>query len=480
MNILFVAAEVAPFIKTGGLADVAGALPPALRRLGHDARIVMPRFQRIRESNITQSGPIAAGFLPVAEHQEELRIWKTMLGDTPVYLLDIPAAFERPAIYGDHDDDRRFILFARGVMALLQHLREVEGWQPDIVNANDWHAGLVPNYIKTFYAYTFGHVATIYTIHNLAYQGQYSPFTLALAGLSGAGMVERHAGHGLHHQFNFMARGIIYSDLISTVSPTYANEILTSEYGEGLDELLGSRRDSLVGILNGIDFDSFNPATDRHIAANYSASDPTGKAACKAALQAECGLTIDPDRPLIGMVTRLAEQKGLDLLDATMPWLLDQTDAQLVILGTGSKHLEWVYSNHANANPQRVNVHLRFDAALAQRIYAGSDIFLMPSRYEPGGLGQLIALRYGSIPVVRATGGLNDTVREGWDGNGFRFHPYESRYLIDALARCLSSYQDQDGWAILRERGMREDHSWESSAREYVGMYEWALRKIGR
>jgi starch synthase len=475
MNVLFVSAEVTPLLKTGGLADVAGALPPALRRLGHDARIVMPRYRQIREGKAPQSGPIAATFLPVGERQEELRVWTTMLGETPVYLLDIPAAFERVAIYGEGDDDRRFILFARGVLALMQHLREIDGWQPEVVNANDWHAGLVPNYLKTFYRYTFGHIASVYTIHNLAYQGMCSPATLGLAGLSEGGMVE--ANVGLYDQFNFMARGIMYADIVSTVSPTYAQEILTPEYGERLDGMLRTRQDHLAGILNGIDYEFFNPATDPHIAAHYSADNIAGKAICKAALQRECGFAVDPARPLLGMVTRLVEQKGLDLLDGIMGWLIGQTDAQLVLLGSGQPYLEQAFAQHMRQRPDRVNVQLRFDAALAQRIYAGCDAFLMPSRYEPGGLGQLIALRYGTVPIVRATGGLNDTVIEGYDGNGFRFHPYEPRYLSEAIARCLTSFRDTVGWPILRARGMREDHSWESSAREYVGLYQWASRE---
>ncbi|GAB4210890.1 MAG: glycogen synthase GlgA [Roseiflexaceae bacterium] len=474
MNVLFVASEVTPLIKTGGLADVAGALPPALRRLGHDVRIVMPRYQRIRQSKTPQAGPITGAFLPVGERQEEMRVVTTQLGDTPIYMLDIPAAFERPTTYGDPDDDRRFILFARGIMALMIHLRESTGWQPHVVHCNDWHAGLVANYLKTYYSYTFGHIATVYTIHNLAYQGVFNSFTLHLSGLAQDGFVEGRAGPAFQNQFNFMARGLIYSDLINTVSPTYAEEILTPEYGEGLDGLLRERRNRLSGILNGIDYSFFNPEIDSHITMNYSADDMRGKPICKAALQKECGFPEEAERPLLGMVTRLAEQKGLDLLDGVMPWLLAETDAQLVLLGSGQPYIEQAFANYMRAYPQRVNVQLRFDAALAQRIYAGCDAFLMPSRYEPGGLGQLIALRYGTVPVVRATGGLNDTVREGWDGNGFRFHPYEARYLQDAMARCLAAFRDTAGWDTLRRRGMREDHSWDASARVYVDLYERA------
>jgi starch synthase len=474
MNVLFVAAEVAPLIKVGGLADVAGALPAMLRRMGHDVRIVMPRYRQLRERGVQQSGPLAATFLPIGERQEEMRAWRTSIGETPVYLIDAPAAFERATIYGDGDDDRRFILFARGVLALMQHLREVEGWQPEVVHANDWHAGLVPNYLKTFYSYTFGHIGCVFTIHNLAYQGVFTPFTLHLAGLSEVGMVEERAGPAFQGQFNFMARALIYSDVISTVSPTYAHEIMGSEYGEHLDGLLRSRRDRVAGILNGIDVEVFDPASDRHIAANYHAGDASGKANCKAALQRELGLDQNSSRPLIGIVSRLAEQKGFDLIEQALPWLVGQTDAQLVILGAGNPHFEGLFSAQARLHPDRIGVRVGFDAALAQRIYAGSDMFLMPSRFEPCGLGQMIALRYGSVPIVRATGGLNDTIREGYDGNGFRFHPYEARYLAEAIERALTAFRDQRGWAMLRERGMREDNSWAQSAQSYVGLYQWA------
>ncbi len=476
MNVLFAAAEVAPLIKTGGLADVAGALPAALRRAGHDVRVVMPYFRELRERGLPVEGPIAASFLTVGERQEELRVWRLAGPETPLYLLDIPAAFERVAIYGEADDDRRFILFARGVLALMQHLREVEQWPTEVVHSHDWHAALIANYLKTFVAYTFGHIATVFTIHNLAYQGQRSTKTLALAGLTEGGLPEDRMGPGIAGTFNFMARGILFNDVVTTVSPTYAQEIMTPEYGERLDGLLRAKRDRVTGILNGIDRDAFNPATDAHIAAPFDADDPSGKAACKVALQAEFGLPAVPDRPLLGIVSRLVEQKGLDLLDQAMPWLLQHTDAQLVLLGSGDAHLQFVMQQHARAHPHRISVRIGFDAALAQRLYAGSDAFLMPSRFEPCGLGQMIALRYGSVPIVRATGGLNDTVREGYDGNGFRFHPYDVRHFTDAIGRALQVYRDRESWALLRARGMREDNSWDRAAQQYGGVYDWALR----
>ena len=474
MNVLFVAAEVAPLIKTGGLADVAGALPAALRALDHDVRVVMPFYRQLRDRGLRVEGPIAATFLPLGERAEELRIWRVADSAVPTYLLDIPAAFERGSIYGDGDDNRRFTLFSRGVLALMQQLREVMGWQPDVVHTHDWHAALVANYIQTYYAYTFGHIATVFTIHNLAYQGQFTPETLGLAGLNDRGLIENSMGPGTAGTFNFMARGITYSDVVSTVSPTYAQEIMTGEYGERLDGLLRSRRDRVTGILNGIDTAAFDPATDHHLVAQYSADDMTGKAVCKRELQIALGLAPSETTPVLGIVSRLVEQKGLDLLDAAIPWLMLQTDAQLVVLGSGQPYLQEAMLRHARAHPGRISVTLGFDAALAQRIYAGSDAFLMPSRFEPCGLGQMIALRYGSVPIVRATGGLNDTVREGWEGNGFVFHQYEARHFIDAIDRALRAYREPTSWDILRERGMRENNSWERAAQQYAGVYDWA------
>lgn len=480
MNVLFVAAEVDPWIKTGGLADVAGALPAALRAIGHDVRVVMPRYRVLREKAVPVEGPIAASFLTIGERAEEQRVWRITGSATPTYLLEIPAAFERSAIYGENDDHRRFVLFARGVLDLMQHLREVDGWQPDVVHCHDWHAALVPNYLRTTLGYTFGHIATVFTIHNLAYQGFSPSSTMALAGLSEGGSLEDALGGRFAGTFNFMARGIVHSDIVSTVSPTYADEIMTPEYGEGLDGVLRSRRDRMVGILNGIDAMIFDPFTDPSIAAPYRADDVSGKAVCKAALQRECKLPVKADRPLLGVVSRLAEQKGFELLEGVMPWLLRETDAQLVLLGSGQANWESLFRRYAAEHPERVAARIGFDAALAQRIYAGSDMFLMPSRFEPCGLGQMIALRYGSVPVVRATGGLNDTVREGWEGNGFRFHPYEARYFADAIGRALAAYRNREGWEMLRERGMREDNSWSHAASVYARLYLAAVKSRGR
>lgn len=476
MNILFAAAEVAALLKTGGLADVAAALPAALKAMGHDVRVVMPRYQAIRlNPKIVQRGPLAGFFVAAGVRVEALEVWETTLNGVTVYLLDIPTAFDRPGPpYGMADDDARFIFFERGVLGLMQHLRATGGWTPDVIHANDWHTGLLPAYLKTLYARAFPNVGTVYTIHNLAYQGKFSSFTLHLSGMVSNGTLPAAAGEG--DAFNFMARGIHYADVITTVSPTYAQEIMTAEYGEGLQHLLHERHDRLEGVLNGIDTTFFDPEHDPHIAAPYTAADMTGKAACKQALQAELGLEQNADRPVIGMVTRLADQKGLDLVAAALPNLL-ATDMQLVILGTGEPHYEQFLADLQRQYPTRIAAELRFDAALAQRIYAGCDMFLMPSRYEPGGLGQLIGLRYGTVPIVRATGGLNDTVREGYKGNGFRFHPYSAAMMEDAIQRALTAFRDKTGWRVLCERGMREDHSWAASAATYVKLYERASKK---
>lgn len=487
MRVLFVASEAVPWVKTGGLADVAGALPAALCAAGHDVRLVLPFYRQLREKlragkeapgepNAVLEGPIAATFLPFGERAEELRVWRLGEGSVAVSFLDIPSAFERDTIYGADDDSRRFVMFARGVLAYLQHLREVEGWQPDVVHCNDWHTALVINYIRTSYAYTFGHLATVFTIHNLAYQGQFHPGVIADAGLGGYGLVEDRLGPGIAHSFNFMARGILYADAVTTVSPSYAAGILTPEFGERLDGVLRRRQHDLHGILNGIDTAQMNPASDLSITANYSVDSIGGKSVCKADLQRKLGLAVNFSVPLMGAVTRLVEQKGPDLLYAVMPWLLRETDAQFVLLGSGDSAFEDAFRHLARVHPERVAVRIGFDAALAQQIYAGSDMFLMPSRFEPCGLSQLVALRYGSVPVVRATGGLADTVREGWDGNGFRFHPFETGHFIDAIRRALAAFGDADGWSVLRARGMREDHSWAHAAEQYAAVY----RKVKR
>ncbi|KAB8139958.1 glycogen synthase [Chloroflexia bacterium SDU3-3] len=477
MNILYVAAEMSPLIKTGGLADVASALPAALRKLGHDARVVVPCYHQARFHKALQTPACATSFLPVGERQEIMRIHTTQQNGIPIYLLDIPTAFERGAIYGEADDDRRFILFARGVMALMLHLRDIVGWPIDVVHANDWHCGLVPNYLKTYYRYAFGNVASVFTAHNLAYQGLFSPFTLHLSGLGEGGLIERNIGLAAQN-FNFLARGLLFADIINTISPTYSVEILTPDQSEGLHPLLQMRHERLAGIMHGIDYGIFDPETDPALAANYSAADTNGKRLCKAALQQEVGLEVDIQRPLIGVPGPLTLAHGIDLVIQALPWLIDETDAQMVLQGSGDSIAQQVLRSFADQHPDRIQLLAGTDPELAHQLYAGCDTCLIPPLRDPGGTDQLIALRYGCVPVVHAVGGLNDTVREGYDGNGFRFHAYQSRDLIDAIRRSITSYSDAAGWKHLRQRGMSEDNSWLASAREYIGLYDWAQRVI--
>jgi starch synthase len=476
MNVLFVAAEAAPLMKVGGLADVAGALPNQLVRDGLDAALVMPLYKKNRHL-ITTSLPVTATFLALGERQEECRIYLLPDADgTKRYLLDIPAAFERDAVYGEFDDDARFILFARGVMHLIQHLREVNAWNADVVHANDWHTALVLAYMRTRYNYTFGHIATVFTIHNLAYQGEYGGWSRHLAGLDEWGGVEHNAGLP-GDTFNFMARGLLAADMINTVSPTYANEIMSPAYGERLDGVIRSLRDRHSGILNGIDTVMFDPATDPNLVSTYTANDVSGKASCKADIQQFFQLPIDADIPMAAIVSRLASQKGVDLLDAALPGIFATTNMQLVVLGSGEPHWEERMRELAARFPTRMAVHIGFNAALANRIYAACDFFLMPSRFEPGGLGQLIAMRYGALPIVRAVGGLNDTVREGAYGNGFRFTDYTPEALSDAVRRALACYAKQPLFAEIQARNMREDFTWQRSSKAYIALYEHAIAR---
>lgn len=478
MNVLLVASEITPLARTSDLADFAAALPPALRALGHDVRLVLPYYLRNRDGKSLEP-PIATGFLAVGERQEQLRVYSTQFNGVPAYLLDIPAAFERDTFYGDQDDDRRFILFARGVMTLLLHLRDVEGWQPNVVHANDWQTALVPTYLKTYYHYTFGGIASILSVHDLTAQGVFNEFTLYLSGLSDGGMIEPRAGLSGNY-FNFLARGLLFADIISMPSPTYSLEALTPEHGRGLHHLLQIRHERLAGVLPGIDVVTINPATDPSIAAPYSAEDLAGKTICKAALQQECGFEIDARSPLLAITGELGHGRGHDLVVQALPWLIERTDAQMVVLGNGEHVIEQALLEYSKRHPKRIYARITADSTLVQRVHAGSDACLLPARLQPACREALIALRYGSVPIAHVIGCFNDTVREGYEGNGFRFHAESAYDLFAAITRCLAAFRDSRSWKQLQSRGMREDHSWAASAREYVGLYDWARRVAAR
>jgi starch synthase len=481
LKILVMSAEVYPFAKTGGLADVAGALPKALKALGHDVRVAMPHYGRIDPARFDLHDLLPPYSVPMDERTEEASLveGRTPAGDSyvPVYMVNNEHYYNRDGIYMYEDDADRFIFFCRAMLEALKLL----DWAPDIIHCHDWHTALVPNWLKTVYKDDpfFANTATVYTIHNLAYQGVFGHRVLEIAGVDEYGFIAHPDIPHLSEVVDFMSRGIYYADIINTVSETYAQEILTPELGEGLDPLLRDRRDRLYGVLNGIDAELQNPATDPYIAAHYDRSNLAGKQECKLDLQREAGLPQKLDAPLIGVISRLTNQKGFDLINDIIEPLLRHTNAQIVILGTGDQRYHQRLNEIRGQFPHQAAVFLTFKAALAQKIYAGSDLFLMPSRFEPCGLGQMIALRYGSIPVVRSTGGLADTVTDfdptTGEGNGFSFKPYDSMALYTALIRAIEHYRSSQVWRQLVLRAMSSDHSWKVSAKRYVDLYQRAI-----
>ncbi len=470
MRVLFLAAEVAPFAKAGGLADVAGALPAALRRLGHDVRVVMPRYGQIDPEQWGLETVLPSYRYPAGHEVIAASLRRTERDGVPVYFVEIPWLFgNRPTMYDQPDEQRRFLLFTAGAFAGMEAL----GWQAEVVHAHDWHTAVAPAMLKGGRAGSFYlDAASVLTIHNLAYQGWADRARLDGA----AGLLP----HWVHEPWvNLLALGAGTADLITTVSPTYAREILTPEYGEGMDAQLRTRQDRLHGVLNGLDLATYDPTTDPHLPARFSAEDLRGKRLCKEALQQEAGFAPDPEIPLLGMVGRLVDQKGFDLFAAAAETLLQEHPLQVVVLGTGQPQYHHLLNQLQHRYPDRLRAWLTFDAALAQRIYAGCDLFLMPSRFEPCGLSQMMAMRYGTVPVVRATGGLADTVEEGLPGDprtGFVFWEYREEALRAAVGRALAVYRHPDQWHALQQNGMRSDFSWDRSAALYADLYSEAIR----
>lgn len=467
MQIVFAAAEAAPYAKVGGLADVAGSLPQALAALGHDVTLYLPLHRTIDrvKFQITERAPSRS--VPYGKSTVRVGYPSVVRDGVRVVFVRNDQRLGRDRVYGEPDDAKRYALFCRAVF------EDIRDSPPDVVHAHDWHAALLVPLIAR--ARALAGTSTVFTIHNLAYQGRTDKSVLALIGLPRARLPVEDPGEA-----NPMARAIVNADIVSTVSERYAKEILTDEFGEGLQGLLRERRRRLFGIVNGIDTIAFDPATDRHIAARYSADDPSPKALCKMALQKEGGLGADPRAPIFGVVGRLVEQKGVDLLTASAPKLLDG-GGQLVVLGSGDPSYEAKWKALATRYAGKLWLTLGFDAALAQRIYAGSDLFLMPSRFEPCGLGQLISFRYGTIPVVHEVGGLAETVRDvehdAARGNGFSFAAYSPAAFDDAIAHAMRAYRSSaDAWTELVRRVMREDHSWVASAKRYVELYKTATR----
>ena len=482
MKILFVSSEVSPFAKTGGLADVAGSLPKALKKNGHDVRIIMPLYQCVEAGSFTIKKSRKGFEVPVDGIIQKGLLRQTTLADIPVYLVEKKEYFQRPELYGTSagdypDNSRRFGFFCRGVVDLMKRL----DFRPDIIHCNDWQTALIPFLIKQEHQDDpfFTKTALVYTIHNLAYQGIFERESLSSLGLN-----ESHFTIDLleyYGKINLMKGGMLTADVINTVSNAYCREIQTKEMGCGLEGVLQHRAHDLYGILNGIDYQDWNPSTDPLIFKNYTATTLSGKAANKKNLQQVLGLEQNPAIPLLGMITRLSSQKGLDLLEALLPKFEEQK-LQLVLLGTGDEKYMKMLSTLQKKPSKKLSVNLTFDQALSRKIYAASDMFLMPSHYEPCGLGQLISFRYGSVPVVRKTGGLADTVFDSRDGvrepNGFTFDEYTPEAFWEGITRALETYQDRKKWDKIVRSGMNSDYSWDHSGVEYEALYEKALKKI--
>ena len=482
-KVLFVAAEANPLAKAGGLGDVVGSLPGALRQAGHDVRITIPRYssvnlesyQTVRQGNFS---------IPFMGRQEEISIIQVLLKDfVPVYLLENQRYFNRSAIYGENDDLERFLLFSMAAMEVPKKLN----WQPDILHCHDWHAGMVGPLLKIAYRNDafYSSCASIFTIHNLAYQGWFDDFFATRAGLYE--YMPPLEDPFRDKCYSMTGLGIYHCDFISTVSETYAEEILTPEYGEGLEKLLQKRQDSLIGILNGIDYEQFNPSTDHIIAANYDINSLDKRITNKTALQDKAGLPVNPGTPLLGFAGRLVEQKGIDLLvDGTraLESLLAETDIQFVLQGVGDAKYEESFKQLERVYPNRVRAFITLDFSLAQLIFAGSDMFLVPSRFEPCGLTPLIAMHYGSIPVVRCTGGLAETVAscppDLSDCLGFVFERYDANELLATLKLAVTALKNKNEWRQLMVRVMQADFSWKASIPKYEAIYKTAQRKVLR
>lgn len=472
-KVLFVASEAVPFIKTGGLADVMGALPKALAAKGMDVRLVIPKYSLIKEEWKSRMKPVTTGIVNLAWRQLYYGVDEIQLDGVTVYFVDNEWYFKRDRLYGFEDDAERFAYFCRAVLTMLPHV----GFQPDIIHCNDWHTGLLGVFLKEDFYHDpyYAHIKVIYTIHNLKYQGIYPPTIMQdIIGLP----QELFDNGNLECDgcVNYMKSGMVYADSITTVSPTYAQEITYPYFGERLDGYIRDNQDRVHGIINGLDETAYNPSLDSYITQTYTSGNArSGKRINKDALRRELGLRIKRGVPMIAMVSRLVEDKGMDLIIRIMDELVED-DVQLVIVGTGDAKYEQAFRDLAQRHPTKVSANILFDEGLAHRVYAASDIFLMPSRYEPCGLSQLIALKYGSIPVVRETGGLKDTVipfdKHTGVGNGFTFPNFNAHELLFTAKRALGYYEDTVLWDQLVKNAMDSDYSWNQSAQAYINLYQ--------
>lgn len=490
LNVLFVSSEVEPFAKTGGLADVSGALPQVIRQMDHEIRVMLPRYGCIneRKARLHEMIRMKDIGIPVGKDTYAATV-KSSFITTPrtkvqVYFLDNQELFGRQGLYvhpdtkKDYpDNDIRFIFFCRGVLETLKRL----GWAPDIIHCNDWPTGLLPAFLKTLYRNDpfYRDTRTVFTIHNMAYQGVFPHTSFARTLLP----QELDADNGViaYGNLNFLKAGLVFSDAITTVSEKYAEEIRSSdEYGCGLQHIAERRKRDLTGILNGVDYAVWDPSVDELIPQRYDIKSTDSKFENKRALLKRLNLPCDPATPVIGIISRLADQKGFDLIGEIMDELIGMK-LQLVVLGTGEKKYHDLFEKAARKNPGRVGIALRFDNEMAHLIEAGSDMFLMPSRYEPCGLNQIYSLRYGTVPVVRATGGLDDTIVEfhpsTGNGTGFKFARYDSAELLKTVQKACAVFADTAAWRKLMKNGMAQDFSWETSAKKYLQVYKDLARK---
>ena len=477
MKVLFAASEAHPFIKTGGLGDVMGALPKSLIKLGVDVRVVIPKYRNIKDE-LKQKLQFVKWFtVSVGWRNQYCGIFQYQYKGVTYYFIDNEYYFNRDGLYGYFDDGERFAFFNR---AVLEFIKQID-WQPDLINCNDWQTGMVPVLLNLEYKKDefYSKIKTVFSIHNLLFKGSFSPKILPeLFGYDymplANGSVE------LDGAVSFLKGGLNYCDQITTVSKTYAEEIKTPQYGEGLDGFLRSRSYYLMGIVNGIDYEEFNPQDDKFIFKNFNANSIDNKVQNKLALQRELGLPQKKDTPMIGLISRLTHQKGCDLIVNMIDRLL-QKDIQLVILGTGDYWYEETFKNLQYRYPDKVSANIKFDNTLAHKIYAATDMFLMPSLFEPCGLGQLIALRYGSIPIVRETGGLKDTIspynKYNGVGNGFGFKNFNSNELMQIMEYALTIYNDKNAWNNIIRQAMNSDNSWEKSAMQYKWLYEGVVKR---
>ncbi|MFI3325193.1 MAG: glycogen synthase GlgA [Clostridia bacterium] len=470
MKVLFCASEALPFAATGGLADVAGSLPPALRTRLIGCRVVMPLYDTISQELKDSMHFVTSISVPVAWRRQYCGIYEAKVGKVTYYLLDNQFYFKRSGLYGHFDDAERFAFFSRAILEMLPYI----DFKPDVIHANDWQTALVPIYYRIFYSNLdwYQGMKTLMTIHNIQYQGQYGRDILEdVFGIPESEMPLMEWDNCV----NLMKGAIESANWVSTVSPTYAEEILDPWFSHELDPILRERAWKLSGILNGIDQIGYDPSTDKDIYENYSFEDISGKAVNKEKLQERMGIEVNPDVPVIGMVTRLVSHKGLDLVKEAVDDLMQYSNCQFVVLGSGDWEYETFFREMQEKYPGRFAICVGFIPELSRKIYAGSDIFLMPSKSEPCGLSQMISLRYGTIPVIRETGGLKDSITDCRDGkgNGFTFKSYASRDMLDSIHASIYLYNnDKKQWNIMVERAINCDNSWGKSAKEYIKLYK--------